>query len=232
MLNYKNAAVHLVDAEFAHQTTLKCVRCRRDMPHIAFAVLPATFLDRRAAGKFRPLALHPCCNTCRKQIEAGFDGNEHYSPGLDRYWSKRATNIRQGAEQRGILFAIDKNDIIQLWIDQKGMCALTGVELDWKATPGSGRGQKDIKAPSLDRIDSQGNYTLDNIQIVSVVANIMKNELPESLFVKMCRKVVEHAGTKVEKREHQYADLAEFFCNPVEERAEMEERLDPFRLKR
>ena len=223
--------VHIIDAEVAHATTLKCVRCKRDLPHLMFAILPGSFIDRRGTTKFRPLALHPCCNTCRKQIASGFDGNKHYSPGLDRFWAKKVSSLRQGARTRGVLFAIDKDDVIEQWIAQEGKCALTGMELNWKETGGSVRGHRSVTVPSVDRIDSHANYTKDNIQIVSAVVNVMKNELSERLFLSLCGKVVAHAKVREERREDSYADLTDFFCDPVEERADVQRRLDRFRLK-
>ena len=64
---------------------------------------------------------------------------------------------------------------------------------------GAHRGQRAELAPSLDRIDSHGNYTLDNVQIVASVVNIMKSDLSRDRFAELCAKVAAHRLAK--KRE-------------------------------
>jgi hypothetical protein len=39
---------------------------------------------------------------------------------------------------------------------------------------------------SVDRIDSDGGYTPDNVQLVCVRVNLMKGPLDQSMFFRMC----------------------------------------------
>lgn len=72
---------------------------------------------------------------------------------------------------------IDLND---LWIKQNGKCALTGAKLFLHS--------KSIKCTaSLDRINSVGNYTKDNIQWVHKVVNRMKWNLVQKDFLDWCK---------------------------------------------
>jgi hypothetical protein len=49
--------------------------------------------------------------------------------------------------------------------------------------------QRSILNASVDRIDSNGGYTHDNVQLVCVRINLMKGPLQQSTFFNMCRVV-------------------------------------------
>lgn len=115
-----------------------------------------------------------------------------YSPALDRYWDKVLRRMRSGAQSRGLVVAISKDDVLGLYLRQEGRCALTGLKMDWKAKGGTGRNRRAMGQPSVDRIDSNGNYTLDNIQIVLAAVNMMKNDLSNDHFVALCEQVASH----------------------------------------
>ena len=55
--------------------------------------------------------------------------------------------------------------------------------------------RKDITA-SLDRIDSSKGYTIDNLQWIHKVVNIMKRNMSEAELVEWCKKVVIYADQK------------------------------------
>lgn len=109
-----------------------------------------------------------------------------YNIDLDRYWTKTLTRLSAGAWQRQILVGIDEDDIWSLWIAQNGCCAISGLELNWKAKGARGWSNKAHLAPSVDRIDSRGNYVLGNVQITAMVVNLMKGDLPQQSFIDMC----------------------------------------------
>ncbi len=45
--------------------------------------------------------------------------------------------------------------------------------------------------PSLDRINSNGNYAPGNVHLVGQAANLMKFDLPIDLFYKLCERITE-----------------------------------------
>lgn len=49
---------------------------------------------------------------------------------------------------------------------------------------------------SIDRIDSAKGYTRDNVQLVTMAANQMKNDLTIDELVGMCKRIIEVAGEK------------------------------------
>jgi hypothetical protein len=62
---------------------------------------------------------------------------------------------------------------------QKGLCALSGVPLTCIKIPNSKKVHTNL---SIDRIDSDKGYELDNIQLVCAIVNIMKSSLTMEEF--------------------------------------------------
>ena len=97
---------------------------------------------------------------------------------------QRFMGLRGGARIRRINFEITAKDIWDLYSSQEGRCALTGASINFEDS-----------TASVDRIDSNGPYTRDNIQILHVDVNRMKWDLPQASFIDWCRKVVSHADS-------------------------------------
>lgn len=62
----------------------------------------------------------------------------------------------------------------------------------WYSKGKKGKGNRCPAAPSLDRIDSGKDYTLDNVQMVLQVVNMMKNDMPQGVFIEVCQSVINH----------------------------------------
>ncbi len=71
-------------------------------------------------------------------------------------------------------------DVYLLWIKQDKKCALSGVEIGWNSLKTNGH------TCSIDRIDSNREYVLDNIQLVHKDINRMKSNFSQPYFIKMC----------------------------------------------
>lgn len=104
---------------------------------------------------------------------------------LYRYWIK----IQKEAVIRQIEFKITPEFAWNLFIKQNKQCALSGEKLNF------GRCSKEhdagLTTASLDRIDSNGNYTEDNVQWVHKSVNFMKQSLSNSDFKEWCKKIHE-----------------------------------------
>ena len=92
---------------------------------------------------------------------------------------KVLSRLKNGAKQRGLKFEITIEDIQEKYEQQHYCCALTGIPVLFGMNA------------SVDRIDSEKDYTKDNIQIVLNVVNIMKRDIPEDLFIMLCKAVAE-----------------------------------------
>lgn len=99
--------------------------------------------------------------------------------------------FRINANKRGIPFKIDMEFVNDLFIKQNQKCVYTGLDLkilDTRMGMGS--------TASIDRIDSTKAYTEDNIQIVHIDINKMKQEFDEKYFLKMCNLITNNHKDK------------------------------------
>lgn len=82
---------------------------------------------------------------------------------------------------------ISSDDLEDLWRRQHGRCALTGLRLSFTHDP--------LTTLSLDRVDPNGHYTRDNIQLVCIRINLMKGNLLPAQFDWLCGLVVDRELT-------------------------------------
>ena len=96
----------------------------------------------------------------------------------------RMSDLVQNAKKRNIKVLINKDDVIELYIKQNKKCAHTNDVLSL---------EKDNNfSLSIDRIDSQKDYTVDNIQLITALANHMKNDYTNDDFISLCESVIKH----------------------------------------
>lgn len=104
------------------------------------------------------------------------------------------SNIHNKASKRKqhLGFDIDLMFLLKIYEDQKGLCALSGVEMTYIA----GRGRIDTNI-SLDRIDSSRGYLRDNVQLVCTVVNRMKQDLSQAELVVWCKHILRTTNDKI-----------------------------------
>lgn len=88
---------------------------------------------------------------------------------------------RRHAEER--VFDITIEQAWELYLKQNRRCALSGIEIHFSTT------NKSEYTASLDRIDNNGGYTLNNVQWIHKDLNRMKNVFTQEYFINICRKV-------------------------------------------
>jgi len=88
-------------------------------------------------------------------------------------------------------FNITNEDIKNLYEQQNGLCALSSIKMttDTYMTSGDERSINKYNM-SIDRIDPNKGYTLDNIQLICVVVNMMKSDLNNENFIEYCECIV------------------------------------------
>lgn len=103
-------------------------------------------------------------------------------------------NCRDRARKRGLEFTLTREDII---IPEK--CPILGISLE------SGFASGRESSPSVDRIDLTKGYTPDNIQVISYLANRMKNNATLEQLVllgKWAEKIIIKESPDVPRLEH------------------------------
>nr|QBK93202.1 MAG: hypothetical protein LCPAC403_03360 [Pithovirus LCPAC403] len=107
------------------------------------------------------------------------------NPHLDLAIKRRLKTVKDSAKERGRedYIEITAKDISSMYYNQNGKCALSGVEMTLRST------RSVNKLLSIDRIDSTGDYTANNIQLICRVINFMKGDIPQDIFIKWCKRI-------------------------------------------
>lgn len=85
---------------------------------------------------------------------------------------------RASAKAKNYEFDLCKDDLIEIWQKQGGLCVYTG----WPMSTHT----KNAKLVSVDRIDSSIGYIKKNIQLTCWCANRAKSFMDEKEFILMC----------------------------------------------
>lgn len=93
-------------------------------------------------------------------------------------------NLTSRVKSDGYILGFDRDFVAEMMDKQGGKCALTG----WEIFLSNKRGQN---TASIDRIDSDGDYTKDNVQLVHKLVNRCKLNNSEHDFYVICRAVTE-----------------------------------------
>lgn len=94
----------------------------------------------------------------------------------------RFNKIKRNAEVRNIPFDVSIQFLGNLFEKQNHICAITGDVIS------------SIDEASLDRIDSSKGYTEDNVQWVTIQANLSKHTMTMEELKLFCKKVLNHAN--------------------------------------
>lgn len=102
------------------------------------------------------------------------------------------TDIKRSAKKRGIDFNLSIEDGWGLYVEQKCRCALSNVPI-YFALPGGFNNDKNYilqnneSTASLDRIDSNYGYELNNVQWVHKDVNLIKLKFNSKYFYNICK---------------------------------------------
>ena len=88
-------------------------------------------------------------------------------------------------------FDLTRENLRGLWIRQQGLCAVSGLVFDLTLPT---RYFGNPSQPSLDRIDSDRGYCLDNMRFVCLGANVAMNQWGLERFLPIAAAMVEKAG--------------------------------------
>ena len=95
-------------------------------------------------------------------------------------------SAKNRANEKGLEFNIELSDIII-----PKFCPILNIELK----PG-GRGIQSFNSPSIDRIDSSKGYIKGNVQIISLRANMMKNNASKDEMKVFCKNILNYMNNE------------------------------------
>lgn len=122
------------------------------------------------------------CNKCRYQKKS-----ERANASLEGFLQMRLTSMKsRQKEKKYIGTTIGLIDLMRLYDDQRGMCAITGLPMHTTLN------ESDLSV-SPDRIDNTLGYIDGNVRLVCSRANLMMSNMDASHFEWWCRAVVNNA---------------------------------------
>lgn len=144
-----------------------------------------------------------CGNYCYKTIESLRKDNVKSCGCLQKkYYSKNGymdisavcfRRLRNGAKKRNIKFDIKIEDIWEKYIQQNKKCYITGIDISFNPI-----GYKIAEqTASVDRIDSNDYYNIENIAIVHKRINLMKHNMSVKELIYWSSMVVENLGLNI-----------------------------------
>lgn len=150
----------------------KCSRCKKTFEESYFEVA--------AKGSSY---LRSVCKSCRN-----VEQNKKRSSSPESYIRHTYSQLKYSRKTKNpeLEWEITPEDLIELWYQQGGQCALTGVFMTW-GKDGSGRKELNV---SIDRIDPNEHYIPGNMQLVCGRVNYMKHTLPEEELYWWCKNIV------------------------------------------
>lgn len=102
--------------------------------------------------------------------------------------------VKRGARVRNLEYSITLEQAWELYLKQDKKCALTGLPItiicSYKA--------EEKSTASLDRINSSEGYVEGNIQWVHKDVNLIKRDMDQKEFVKMCIDITNYQDNKKE----------------------------------
>lgn len=143
----------------------KCRKCSSEYPLIHYEVCHNKNKSRRRV-----------CRTCRNDAKKG-NVPRLLVEVLSRARCRKRINKNVTGE-----FTLTKEDMLYMWNNQKGKCALTGDAMS--------QTQGDSGRVSIDRIDSKSHYTRENCQLVTVESNFLKRDICMPKLLELCKKIV------------------------------------------
>lgn len=125
------------------------------------------------------------CGCCKERYKKITGENSVLYSGYKGISGKYWNMIKLRANRRGYDFNISIEDAWNLFEKQNQRCALSNQPISFAI---SSRKSSTTSA-SLDRIDSNIGYLLNNIQWVHKDVNLMKNVFDQKYFIDLCKKI-------------------------------------------
>ena len=123
------------------------------------------------------------CNSCRKSRHV-----RKANGSLAGFLTMRLTALKQRHKAKGWPEeVIDLDHLIDLYEEQRGICAVTGMPMHTTTE------ESDLSV-SPDRIDNTQGYIKGNVRLVCARANLMMSNLDDAHFKWWCRAVIYNDG--------------------------------------
>ena len=127
------------------------------------------------------------CKACKSKAAKERRMQRYKTDHLRRLLVERVAAAKDRAKKKGIYCDITLEEIQQLWEDQKGKCAISGLPMTYEM--GKGRVHSNV---SIDKKDPDKGYTISNIQLVCMAVNQMKSDMTTDTLIDYCRAILDN----------------------------------------
>lgn len=170
----------LIEENIKFVNGLKLYKC-----HICGKWLPAENFNKAGSKLVFRDGLDKRCIECKRA--QNLNARKHYSNSkrLTKLLQHRWNGARDRAKAKNIDFTITKEDLENLWKQQKGLCAISKIPMTYDFD--SGRVFTNV---SIDQINPHLGYTKDNIQLVCMAVNQMKSDMSMDELFMFCEAIL------------------------------------------
>ena len=141
-------------------------------------------------------------NESSKALQAKYREIKKTSPQINLSRMASQAKSREGGD-------ITTSFLMNMWIEQEGKCALTGLEMCW------GHGVVSAMNVSIDRIDQSRGYFKDNVRLVCWCVNSFRQKMSDKQLLEIATALVNNLQAKQSSHEV----IAKITGNPLETRA-------------
>ena len=99
--------------------------------------------------------------------------------------SQWAARCRSRSAAIGLTCNLSGDQITEIWNEQSGKCALTGIDLKEEAPEGATGAE--WNSPSMDRIDSKLGYTKNNCRIIIYCINAFRGNMTDDQMYELAK---------------------------------------------
>ena len=130
------------------------------------------------------------CPKCK--IEQNKKARQQYSKETKLYkiLQERWLGAKDRAYNKGIPFTITKEDLLELWKQQNGLCNVSKIPMTYELDNG-----RVFTNVSIDQKNSGQGYTKENIQLVCSAVNQLKSNWDMDTVVYICKQIVNNYGS-------------------------------------
>lgn len=134
------------------------------------------------------------CNSCQITRKKELETTKDTELILQQVLTQRWHGAKERSVKQGLDFDITVDYLLQLWKQQNGICAMSGIPMTTKRY--NGRIPTNV---SIDKIDRNKGYTIGNVQLVCMACNQIKSDWSDEVMYNICKKIVEQYENKNNK---------------------------------
>ena len=109
---------------------------------------------------------------------------------LYKILQERWLGAKDRASNKGIPFTITKEDLLELWEQQNGLCNISKIPMTYELDNG-----RVFTNVSVDQKNPGQGYTKENIQLVCSAVNQLKSNWDMDTVVYICKQIVNNYGS-------------------------------------